>query len=1002
MPYIKAQNFVFAQLSGSPVNTSGWNLQGAARVTNITGTDNSEVLICPLVGSTSGAIFYNQPINLSLCSKWKAEFDFRIFDGTGADGLAFCFLDVPPSGFVSGGGLGIPATANGLKICFDTWNNCLPWPQYTFNVPKIEMRWGVGYDGTSGTIGECNNLPTRDNADGKLSFIRSSNYNHAKIEYDNGNINVYVNDEFYLGGYQQFNFAGYLGFTASTGGFTDNHSIKNVVIYTEMPPSFAGTNISVCPLDTVQLGAPGNAQYVYAWTPANGLTNTSISNPKMLLDNTTGNVLQQHYLVHTSFANNPGCASVDSVTVTVNPKPKIDFRLPVVCLPQGNTIIENNTTIGDGTKDLLSYLWNFNDGATSAEPNPAHLYLNAGNYTVKQTAFSNNGCKDSLTKSIEINPQTKMTMAALNEFCQDSLMQFAGSTTGSSTINKWHWTFGDGILDSLQNPQHRYTTADTFNVNLYSVSTEGCNSDTATKQIIINPLPVAGFVYSGLSCINQTINLKDTSKANIGNIISQSWIFDNGSTAIGNNITHSYTSDGLHPVTLTVKNSKGCLSKPVTQNVLINPSPKVNFILPSVCFGNSGTFIDSSTITDNTESQFAYKWIFGDGGSGNIFNPLHTYTNAGNYTVKLKVSSVKGCSDSLTKTIAVSDYPVTDFKILTTDFCGNLPLLLQDNSTVNFAGIDHLKIYWNWPLPDDTAVYYNPVKGTSYSHTYTGFGYVASKQFDVKVEAYSTGGCHTEKFGNSILFASPRLVFDVVPFYCNNIDDNKLLTQARDTSSFAGSGYYYGDGVVNKNYFNPAIAGAGNHLISYKYALINGCTDSVSQIVRTGLQPTVNAGADEIILQGGIIALNAAASGGNNLQYTWSPAAGLSNTTVLNPTASPAKDTYYTLEVVNEDGCSNKDELLVKVLQTPVIPNVFSPNHDGINDTWQITYLNSYPDCVVNIFNRYGQAVFHSAGYKTAWDGTYNGKELPVSTYYYVIDTKRITKVLTGSVLLLR
>ncbi len=994
-PCAKAQNFVFAQLTGSPVNTSGWNLQGAATVTNVTGTGNSEVLVCPAINGTSGAIFFNQPINLSICSKWKAEFDFRLYDGNAADGLAFCFLDVPPSGFVLGGGLGIPAGANGLKVCFDTWNNCLPWPQYNVDVPKLELRWGTGYD-------ECGGLPTRTNSDGKLSFMRSPNYSHAKIEYDNGNISVYVNDVLYLSGYQQFNFAGYLGFTASTGGFNDNHSIKNVVIYTEMPPSFAGNNASICPKDTVQLGVAGNAQYVYTWSPANGLTATNIPNPAMSLDNNTGNVLRQDYYVRTSFASNPGCASVDSITVTINPRPQIDFNLPVVCLPNGNSIIENKTVIGDGTQNQLSYNWSFSDGGTSAAMNPAHQYVAAGNYTVKQTTTSVNGCKDSLTKSIAINPQTKMAIAALNEFCQDSLMQLNGSTTGTSTVNKWRWAFGDGLVDSLQNPEHRYALAATFNISLYSVSTEGCNSDTATKQIIINPLPSAGFVYGGLGCINQVINFKDSSKANIGSLISQSWIFDNGTTAAGANIIHSYTSDGLHPVTLTVKNTKGCISKPVTQNVLINPAPKVNFILPAVCFGNSGAFTDSSTITDLTESQFTYKWSFGDGGSGNIFNPLHTYANAGNYPVKLIVTSVKGCIDSLTKLITVSDYPVTNFKILTTDFCGNLPLLLQDNSTVNFAAIDRLKIYWNWPSPDDTTVYNNPLKRTSYSHTYTGFGYIASKQFDVKVEAYSTGGCHTEKYGNSILFASPRLVFDAVPFYCNNIVDNILLIQAKDTSAFAGSGFYYGDGIVSSKFYNPAIAGAGNHLITFKYALINGCTDSVTQTVRTGLQPTVNAGADEIILQGGIIALNALATGGSSLKYTWTPATGLSNTTIFNPTASPAKDTYYTLEVINEDGCSNKDELLVKVLQTPVIPNVFSPNHDGINDTWQITYLNSYPDCVVNIFNRYGQSIFHSAGYKTAWDGTYNGKELPVGTYYYVIDTRRITKVLTGSVTLLR
>ena len=112
--YSKGQNYIFARLKGCPVSTLGWNLQGAASVSYVTGNNNSEVVVCP-VGASSGAIVYNQPINLSLCNRWKTEFDFRLADGSGADGLAFCFLDVPPSGFVSGAGLGIPLTANGLK-----------------------------------------------------------------------------------------------------------------------------------------------------------------------------------------------------------------------------------------------------------------------------------------------------------------------------------------------------------------------------------------------------------------------------------------------------------------------------------------------------------------------------------------------------------------------------------------------------------------------------------------------------------------------------------------------------------------------------------------------------------------------------------------------------------------------------------------------------------------------------------------------------------------------
>src|SRR4051794_25456730 len=100
------QDYIFAQLKGTPMNTAGWTLKGDAHVGNIAGTADSELVVCSLNGShvtpvgqppsSSGAIFFNQPINLSRCPTWIAEFDFRLFDGDGADGLAFCFLDIPP------------------------------------------------------------------------------------------------------------------------------------------------------------------------------------------------------------------------------------------------------------------------------------------------------------------------------------------------------------------------------------------------------------------------------------------------------------------------------------------------------------------------------------------------------------------------------------------------------------------------------------------------------------------------------------------------------------------------------------------------------------------------------------------------------------------------------------------------------------------------------------------------------------------------------------------
>ena len=139
---VSSQTFVFAELGGSPnVNTSGWNLTGNAFAGDTPGdVDNfsNELILTNALNGQSGGVFYSTPIDPSVCSNWTVEFDYRIWGGSAADGIAFCFLDVPPTGFVSGGGVGIPGTANGLKVILDTWNNC-GGPN-----PELQIYSGVG------------------------------------------------------------------------------------------------------------------------------------------------------------------------------------------------------------------------------------------------------------------------------------------------------------------------------------------------------------------------------------------------------------------------------------------------------------------------------------------------------------------------------------------------------------------------------------------------------------------------------------------------------------------------------------------------------------------------------------------------------------------------------------------------------------------------------------------------------------------------------------------
>lgn len=87
---------------------------------------------------------------------------------------------------------------------------------------------------------------------------------------------------------------------------------------------------------------------------------------------------------------------------------------------------------------------------------------------------------------------------------------------------------------------------------------------------------------------------------------------------------------------------------------------------------------------------------------------------------------------------------------------------------------------------------------------------------------------------------------------------------------------------------------------------------------------------------------------------------------------------------------------------TVVIPNTFTPNGDGVNDTWDIKYIDSYPNCTVEIFNRYGESIYSSIGYGTPWNGTYKGAALPTSTYYYIINLKNGGEPLSGFIAIIR
>jgi PKD repeat protein len=306
------------------------------------------------------------------------------------------------------------------------------------------------------------------------------------------------------------------------------------------------------------------------------------------------------------------------------------------CAP---SIVNFTNSSMDGT----NYLWDFGDGGTSTNRNATHIYNSPGIFDVSLVITNGLGCADSITKQHYIKvlgPITNFSVSS-TQGCPPLQVVFTDHSINAVTYS---WNFGDGYSDYNQNTTHTFLDSGTFTASLVTKDTSGCISFFELPQpITILPKPDAGFTVSAPGgCIPFTEHFTNTSTG----FQSIYWNFMDGNTSAANNPSHQYTTAGHYDVQLIAYNHYGCadtaqLPQPVNAVPFPHPSFYTNDTL-----GCAPLYVAFHNQSVNLEGP-QYVWDFGNGTTSTDANPIYVYPYPGSFDVKLTVTNMYGCSDSL-------------------------------------------------------------------------------------------------------------------------------------------------------------------------------------------------------------------------------------------------------------------------------------------------------------------------------------------------------------------
>jgi len=614
----------------------------------------------------------------------------------------------------------------------------------------------------------------------------------------------------------------------------------------------------------------GSSITSWAWDFGDGGTSTS-PNPAPHSYN-----FQGIFPVKLRVTDNNGCS--DSLTIpnyiTVSiPVAKFTTNDSNYC-PASNIKFNNLSTGGFNPV----YTWDFKDGTTYTGANPPlHNFPLVGKYPVSLSITDAYSCISTYSAPSPINidvPVASFTLSAAYSACPplNEAFTFTGSYAATYT-----WNFDNGGSAIIANPGSIYTQPGDYDPKLTITSPGGCVA-SATQHIHIDG-PIGALTYSPLAaCDSVDVLFKVTTS----NVITFIWNYNDGrvdtTSAPQDSIKHHYNIPGAFTPFVTLVDAAGChVTNFGTDQIEIDHISKTDFTVDDSVLCDNGTinFTNTSLVGFGTTIT-NYTWNYGDGSpvlSGTNPTTSHNYPSTGLYNSSLSITTLGGCTGSVTKPLIVSPSPQVDINGLISQ-CEPAVLTFSGTETVpNPYG----PLTWSWNFGNgQTATGQNPAP----------VSYPKAGEYVVQLIATNTVGCKdtTDTTPPSHLFIYP------IPSVNAGGDTTICLGTPLQLNATGAATTYNWFAPVNGSALSCLACAnpVADPVPTSTYFIVNGtslngCQAKDTIQVTVNVPVTVSISAPDSVCLGQSTQLTATGAA----IYSWTPAEGLNNPNIGNPLAQP-------------------------------------------------------------------------------------------------------------------